>query len=118
MVTEQPQMPRDERRRSPRYRLRDAQATMCWNETSKQMASTGSMLNISGGGAALLADQAPAVGSFVELQVGRAPSLLGPLEACVLACSIDPSSKLFVRLQFTHWVSIGPILEKHLEQRL
>ena len=90
---------------------------MRWNEGSEQMAAIGNVLNISGGGAAVLVEMAPAVGSFLDLQIGRGPPL-GPIEACLLARSTDPSGKTLIRLQFMHWVSINPILEKHLEKRL
>jgi c-di-GMP-binding flagellar brake protein YcgR len=110
-------MPQEERRLSPRYRLRDAYTTIRWSEGPDQKASQGNVLNVSGGGAALLVENAPAARSHLELQIGRGLPF-GPIEACVLANSNENSGKVFLRLQFMHWVSIDPLLEKHLDERL
>ena len=111
-------MPPDERRQSPRFRLRDARAIMSWDEGSEHVACEGEVLNISGGGAAVLAERAPPAGVSLQLQLGRRPAAMEPLEARSLACSVDPSGRHLVRLQFTHWVSLDTILEHHHERRL
>jgi hypothetical protein len=111
-------VPPAERRQSTRYRLRDARVVMSWSDGSEQVASEGEVLNISGGGAAVLADRAPSEGLTVRLQLERKLAAMEPLEAKALAVAADPSGKRLVRLQFTHWVSLDAILEHHHERRL
>ena len=91
---------------------------MSWDEGSEHVASEGEVLNISGGGAAVLTERAPAAGVSVRLQLGHRLATMDPLEARSLAVSLDPSGGHLVRLQFTHWVSLDGILENHLERRL
>jgi c-di-GMP-binding flagellar brake protein YcgR len=112
------EMPPDERRQSTRFRLRDARVTIKWEEGSEQFAGEGEVLNISGGGAALLVEQAPPAGQPVRVQLGHRLAAMEPLDARALAISTDPSGKHLVRVQFTHWVSLDTILEHHLERRL
>ena len=116
--TQKPIVPPAERRQSTRYRLRDARVVMSWSEGSEQVASDGEVLNISGGGVAVLAERAPSEGLPVRLQLERRLAAIEPLEARALAVSADPSGKQLVRLQFTHWVSLDAILEHHHERRL
>jgi hypothetical protein len=91
---------------------------MSWDEGSDHVACEGEVLNISGGGAALLTERAPPAGLSVQLDLVRRPAAVKPLEARSLASSVDPSGRLLVRLQFTHWVSLDAILENHHERRL
>jgi hypothetical protein len=111
-------LPADERRQSTRYKLRDARVVMSWTLDSENIACDGEVLNISGGGAAVLALKAPPPGSSVRLQLKRRPTAIEPLEACSLAVSPDPSGRKLARLQFTHWVDLDAILEHHHERRL
>jgi hypothetical protein len=117
-ATERQNVPPEERRQSTRYRLRDARAVLSWDEGSEHVACDGEVLNISGGGAALLTERAPPAGLSVRLELIRRPAAMGSLEARSLASSVDPSGKHVVRLQFTHWVSLDAILEHHHERRL
>jgi hypothetical protein len=107
----------DERRQSPRFRLRDARVIMGWVEGSEATACSGEVLNVSGGGAAVLAERAPPVGSRVRLDLEHRLAAIEPIEARPLAISPDPSGKSLVRLQFTHWVSLDAILEHHHDRR-
>jgi PilZ domain len=107
----------DERRQSPRFKLRDARVILSWTNASEDMACTGDVLNISGGGAAVLTERAPPVGSLVRLELQHRLAAIEPLEARSLAVSPDPSGKSLVRLQFTHWVSLDAILEHHHDRR-
>jgi PilZ domain len=110
--------PRDDRRRSTRFKLRDARVMMSWNESSEDIACAGDVLNISGGGAAVLAERAPPVGQSVRLELEHRLTAFDPLEARSLEVSENPSGKLLVRLQFTHWVSLEAILEHHHDRRI
>jgi hypothetical protein len=117
-MTERQNAPPDERRQSTRYKLRDAHAIMSWDEGADHVACEGEVVNISGGGAALLTERAPPVGIPIQLELVRRPAGREPLEARSLATSVDPSGRHLVRLQFTHWVSLDTILEHHHERRL
>src|SRR5262249_43494576 len=99
--TQQPGVPPTERPQATRHRLRDARVIMNWNEGSEQVACEGEVINISGGGAAVLAERAPSEGLYVRLQLEARLAGNEPLEARSLAVSVDPSGKRFVRLQFT-----------------
>jgi len=91
---------------------------MSWTEGSARVACEVELLNISGGGAALLAPRAPAPGLSVRLQLGRKPTVMDPVEAHCLATSLDPSGRQLVRLRFTHYVSLDGFLAHHEERRL
>ena len=116
--TGQQSEPPDERRQSTRFKLRDARVIMSWNEGSENVACTGEVLNISGGGAAVLAERAPPVGKSVRLELEHRLAAIEPLEARSLAVSDGPAGKPLVRLQFTHWVSLEAILEHHQDRRV
>ena len=79
--TQQQIVPPAERRQSTRYRLRDARVVMSWSEGSEQVASDGEVLNISGGGAAVLAERLPSAGLSVRLQLERRLAAIEPFEA-------------------------------------
>ncbi len=117
-ATERQNVPPDERRQSTRYKLRDAHAILSWDEGADHVACEGEVVNISGGGAALLTERAPPAGIPIQLELVRRPAAREPLEARSLATSVDPSGRHLVRLQFTHWVSLDAILERHHERRL
>jgi len=76
------------------------------------------VVNISGGGAAILADGVPAGDETVWLRLETVAADAEPWEARVLATSVDPSGKHLVRLQFASWVTLDAILERHQERRL
>jgi hypothetical protein len=107
-----------ERRQSPRYRLRDACGRLTWRTADGPVASDVTVLNISGGGAAVLAEQAPEAGQVVQLRLHSDSAHIEPIEALALAASPDESGKTLVRLRFAHWVPLDAILEKHHERRL
>ncbi len=107
-----------ERRQAPRYRLRDVRGNLSWQAGEVRVDSDVTVMNISGGGAAVVAESAPAAGQAVRLQLHCESALFEPIEAVALAASIDASGKAMIRLRFTHWISLDAILEKHQERRL
>jgi hypothetical protein len=117
-ATGQQNEPPDERRQSIRFKLRDARVIMSWNEGSETDASSGEVLNISGGGAAVLAQRAPPVGKSVRLELEHRLAAIEPLEARSLEVSEGPAGQLIVRLQFARWVSLEAILEHHHDRRM
>jgi PilZ domain len=108
----------DERRESPRFRLRDARGIMSWHVGPERVACEVEVLNISGGGAALLATGAPGPGLVLRLQMIGKSILMDPVEARLIATSADPSGRQLVRLQFTQYLSLDAILTCHYERRL
>jgi hypothetical protein len=107
-----------ERRQSPRYRLRDVRGCLSWQALDGEVAGEVTVLNISGGGAAVLAEEAPAAGQTVRLRLQCESARIEPIEAIALAASADDSGKTVVRLRFAHWVPLDAILEKHQERRM
>jgi hypothetical protein len=87
-TTEQPDLPLKERRHSPRFTLRDARAIARWDEGSEHITCEVEVLNISGGGAAVLARRAPPVGASVRLELNCRPAALKTVEARSLAISV------------------------------
>jgi hypothetical protein len=90
---------------------------MSWLGRDGHVASEVSVLNISGGGAAVLAETAPESGQALSLSL-HGDSKMEPIAAVVQATSLDPSGQFFVRLRFTQWVALDSILEKHRERRM
>jgi len=76
------------------------------------------VLNLSGGGAAVLADRSPTTDQTVWLWLESSSAETESWEARVIATSGDPSGKHIVRLRFTSWVALDAILERHQERRL
>jgi len=75
------------------------------------------VVNISGGGAAMLADRAPPDGQIVWVCLQNSIVGMESLEAHLVATSANPSGKHLVRVRFTSWVPLDAILEKHRERR-
>jgi PilZ domain len=107
-----------ERRKEPRIRLRDVRGTMNWRGEADDLACEVSVLNISGGGAAVLAENALPVGQMLRLSLHCESASLEPVEAQALEVSPHPSGKQLIRLRFARWMSLDPILEKHRERRM
>jgi c-di-GMP-binding flagellar brake protein YcgR len=113
-----PDAPFHERRKEPRIRLRDVRGTMDWCGEAGDVACEVIVLNISGGGAAVLAENAPPGGQIIRLSLHSESARLEPVEAQALEVSPHPSGKQLIRLRFARWMSLEPILEKHRERRL
>jgi PilZ domain len=107
-----------ERRQSLRHRLRDAPGLLEWCEGREQITCGMKMIDISGGGAAVLADRGPPVDQPVRIRLTSGALGSEPLEARVVSIAADPSGIPVVRMQFTSWISLGSVLEEHAEHRL
>lgn len=107
-----------ERRQSPRFPLREARGSISWPGEAGDVACDVSVLNISGGGAAVLAERAPQAGQALWLVLHSQSTMVEPIEAVVIGTSVDSSGKQVVRLRFAHWMPLDSILEKHRERRL
>jgi hypothetical protein len=91
---------------------------MSWRGDACEVACDVSVLNISGGGAAVLAEATPQQGQTLRLHLRCGSAWIEPVEAEALATSVDSSRKHLVRLRFAHWISLDAILEKHRERRM
>ena len=97
-TTERKNKPPEERRQSPRYKLRDARAIMRWDEGSEHVACDVEVLNISGTGIAVVGQRAPPVGQCVRLQLECRPTAQETLEARSLATAADPYGRRLARI--------------------
>jgi PilZ domain len=107
-----------ERRQIPRHRLRDAPATLEWCANGEQISCVVTMLDISGVGAAVLADRSPELSQTVWIRLESSAAGNDRLQTRVVATSAEASGKHIVRLHFTSWLPIGEVLELHEEHRL
>ncbi len=107
-----------ERRQTPRHRLRDAAGTLEWCEDREQISCRMTVIDISGAGAAVLADRALAVDQTAWIKLDSGAAGRERLEARVVATSAEASGKHVVRLHFTTWLPLGEVLERHEEHRL
>ncbi len=107
-----------ERRHSLRYRLRDASGSMYWSLADEPISCKISIIDLSGAGAAVLADRGPPAGQPVSIRLDSGALGPQPLPAKVISTSVDSCGKLVVRMQFTTWASVGSVLEQHEEHRL
>lgn len=106
-----------DRRTTTRYFLRDARGKLSWSEGSKPVTSEMTVVNISGGGAAMLVDCAPPADQTVWLSLHNSSVGMESFESHVVASSADTSGKYLVRVRFTSWVPLDAIIEKHRERR-
>jgi PilZ domain len=107
-----------DRRRAQRHKIRDASCTLAWGETPDGVVAHAKVVDISGLGAAVLAERAPAPGQAVRVLLESRSSILEPFDAKTVAVSADPSGKRLIRLEFRSWVPLETYLETHAERRL
>ena len=106
-----------ERRQAVRYPLRDAHGKLSWSEGSERVTCEMTVVNISGGGAAVLADSAPPANQTVWFYLQNRIVWMESVESQLVATSTDPSGKHLVRVRFKSWISLDGILEKLEERR-
>ena len=116
-ATDEKKSPTQERRKLRRYALRDARGRLRFSEGSENVICDMTVIDISGGGAAILANRAPTVDQTVSLYLQNSIPGMESLEAQVVATSPDPAGGHLVRVRFTSWVPLDAILEKHHERR-
>ena len=97
--------------------LHDVRADLTWSSSAGEVTREVQVLNISGGGAAILADEALPAG-LIRLSLHGASARLTGVESQAMAVSTHPSGKQLIRLRFARWVSLDPILMKNRESRL
>jgi hypothetical protein len=109
--------PPRERRLWIRHTLKDPRAIVSWDEGPQRVRCAATVINISGGGAAALAERAPAPGHVVQLRLGAQPNVIGPLEATAIASTHDPSGKSLIRMRFTSWAPLDGLIAESEERR-
>jgi hypothetical protein len=120
MAPRQSDPPAEDRRNSVRTLLRNAEGLMTWagDGDGGDVTCRVNVLNISGAGAATLADRAPRVGHTVQLQLPSKPVRAEPIEGDVIETRPDPSGRWVVHMRFTRWIPLGPFLEANRERRV
>ena len=110
--------PPREQRRWIRYTPKTTRASLSWDEGSRRISCDANLVDISGGGAAVLFDRAPGPDEPLWLRSGIRLGHEEDVEARAIAISDDPSGKRLLRLRFTSWVSLDPIFGQLEERRL
>ncbi len=110
--------PPREQRRWIRYTPKTTRASLSWDEGSQRIRCDANLVDISGGGAALLCDRAPGPDEPLWLRLESGSTTMEDVEARSIAISDDPAGKRLVRLRFTSWVSLDSVLGQLEERRL
>jgi hypothetical protein len=108
----------DERRAGDRYILRDARGRLRWEQGAEHLTCDMTVVDISGGGAAVLAIVKPPAEQLAWFSLESDTTKAEPWKAQVITATDHSSGKYMVRLRFTSWVVLDPILERHQERRL
>ena len=89
-----------ERRLWQRHPARETHATLSWDDHGVQGKIHGELLNISGGGAAVITEIEPPgnMPLWLELEIEAIPIV--PVEARLIVISLDPSGMKVARLRF------------------
>jgi hypothetical protein len=108
----------EERRKSERFLLRDVQGIMSWDGESGPESCEVRVINISGGGAAVLAEHTPPAGASLRLRLHCDVARMEPVEARTVTTAPHASGNQVIRLRFARWMSLDALLERHRERRL
>jgi hypothetical protein len=107
-----------ERRATARTLLRDVVGRITWRGEAGEVVSQVVVLNISGGGAALLAEDPLPAGQSLRLSLQCAAARMESVDGQVVETSLDASGRRVVHVRFTRWVPLDWLLDKHRERRL
>jgi hypothetical protein len=91
--------------------LRDVEGMMVSRRGGGDLNCRVKVLNISGGGAALLATEPLRVGESLHLTLPSKPEQGKPIEGRAIDTRSDPSGGWVIHVQFVQWVPLGPYLE-------
>jgi hypothetical protein len=109
--------PPQELRRAVRFSPENLLGTLTWSEGGEPIKCNAIVLDISGGGAAMLADRAPGMVESIWVRLETGSTGGQPIEALPIAISDHPSGKTKVRLRFTTWLPLEGILGQQRERR-
>ena len=116
--TDREAVARPERRQQPRHRVRDAQGTLGWHEENEEITVRMTVIDLSGAGAAVLADRGAPVGHPVWVRLDSGTVGCERMDARVVSTSAETTGMHIVRMQFTSWLPVGNVLEQHEEHRV
>jgi hypothetical protein len=106
------------RQDTPRTLLSGMEGVMSWRVDERDVTSRITVVNISGGAAAIIADAAPRVGHHIQLRLPSEPAKDEPIEGRVIETGSDGSGKCVVYVRFARWVPLGPFIAARRERRL
>jgi hypothetical protein len=89
-----------ERRLWQRYPAREKRARLTWIQGNQEKAVPCELLNISGGGAAVVSTVEPPSDKPIWFSLQNQPLGIDPVESMVQGTSLDPSGSKIVRLRF------------------
>ena len=90
----------EEHRFWQRYPARETRAQLIWLDRDIEQTLPGELMNISGGGAAVITDAKVPAEQPVWLTLGASSDTLAPVESRLVAISIDASGLRIARLRF------------------
>ena len=103
-----------ERRGAVRTLLRGVGGSMGWHGAAGEVTFEVVVLNISGGGAAVLADDSPQAGGAVSLRLRCESAAMEPVRGRVIEVRLDPSGRRVVHVRFDRLVPLDA--SKRLEK--
>jgi PilZ domain len=83
-----------------RYAARETRARLAWAEAGTEYEASGQLVNISGGGAAVVTDAMLPDDQAIRLTLTAESSAVMPVESRLVAVSIDTSGLKIARLEF------------------
>lgn len=107
-----------DRRKTARHPLHDVRASVTWRAESGDVAREVGVLNVSGGGAALIIGDTPPAGQALRLNLHSRVARMDPIDAEVVGSSVDSEGRRVLHVRFTHWVPLDSLLQHHLERRM
>ena len=69
------------------------------------------MLNVSGGGVALLTEDAPPTGQALRLTLHSQAARMESIDAQVVGSSVDPGGQRILHVRFIRWIPLDSLLE-------
>jgi hypothetical protein len=89
-----------ERRLWQRYPVREKRALLVWLENDVETKAQGELLNIGGGGAAVMSEVSPPFDTPIGFELAAFVPRIDPVESRLVVVSPDPSGRSVVRLCF------------------
>ncbi len=117
-TSDRPRTPPQEQRRWTRHVPTKTRAVLSWDEGPHRITREAQVVNVSGGGAAVLSEQAPAPDQPLWIRLESGSGLIEAVEARSIEISDHPSGKRFLRLRFLSWLPLDPIFGQQEERRL
>ena len=107
-----------ERRRTTRRLPADGRGTILWSEAAGEVASDVVVLNVGGGGAAVLGEESPQDGRPLRLRLRCHSVAEEPIDATIVDTSLHPSWRRTLHLRFDRRISWGGGRPRPRDRRL